>query len=204
MSLSLKIPDETRIHQLLSKGAVQNDYDNGVTLTDVSFLKKTENNHFIFKAKSSGKYVIVKFTYEDDDELAIPRLQHESQIYVDYLRPLWGVHVPIFYGFYLNDTMDLVLRLHSPDIGLEHDALNASHVLDFEGKPFLVDFGGAVPHECLAWEEAGQLTRETLAAEEGEVLGPLARVLCHELWIFLESTKYCLPSMSIFKIRAFV
>ncbi|KAG6870415.1 hypothetical protein C0992_000137, partial [Termitomyces sp. T32_za158] len=98
MSLSSKVPDETRIHQLIHQGAVQNDY--GVTLTDIVFLKKTENDHFIFKAKTSGKDVIVKFTYEDDDELAIPRLQHESEIYVDYLKPLWGVHVPTFYGFY--------------------------------------------------------------------------------------------------------
>ncbi|KAG6872804.1 hypothetical protein C0992_009341, partial [Termitomyces sp. T32_za158] len=97
-----------------------------------------------------------------------------------------------------NDTMDLVLRLHSPEIGLEHDALNASHVLDFKGKPFLIDFGGAEPHECLTWEKAGQLTRETLPAKEGEVLGPLSSVLCYELWIFLESARYCLPSMSKF------
>ncbi|KAG6876627.1 hypothetical protein C0992_012227, partial [Termitomyces sp. T32_za158] len=239
MSLSLKDPDATEIHRLLRIGAVKDDADDRVTLADVTFLKKTEHDHYIFKAKLSGQDVVVKFTYEDDDELAIPRLQHESEIYVDYLKPLWGVHVPILYGFYLyessnfdelscacivlqycgepavsdlsqlndycsneygikqfrNDTMDLVFRLHSPEIGLDHDALNASHVLDFEGNPFLIDFGGTEPHECFAWKRAGQLTRETLAAKEGEVLGPLSSksVLCYELWNFLESTEYCLP-----------
>ncbi|KAG6883410.1 hypothetical protein C0992_008803, partial [Termitomyces sp. T32_za158] len=90
MSLSSNIPDDAKIHQLIHRGAVQND--SGVTLTDILFLKETENDHFIFKAKMSGKDVIVKFTYEDDDELAIPRLQHESEIYVDYLKPIWGIH----------------------------------------------------------------------------------------------------------------
>ncbi|KAG6882612.1 hypothetical protein C0993_009860, partial [Termitomyces sp. T159_Od127] len=104
MSLSLEAPDETEIQRLLSQGAVQEDYR--VTLTDVTFLKRTENNHYIFRAKSSGQDVIVKFAYEDDDGLAIPRLEHESKIYVDYLKPLWGVHVPRFYGFYLHDSSD--------------------------------------------------------------------------------------------------
>ncbi|KAG6894546.1 hypothetical protein C0993_011270, partial [Termitomyces sp. T159_Od127] len=71
---SFEIPDGTEIHRLLSEGAVQDDYR--VTLTDVTFLKKTENNHYIFKAKTSGEDVIVKFTYEDDNRIAIPRLQH--------------------------------------------------------------------------------------------------------------------------------
>ncbi|KAG6883720.1 hypothetical protein C0992_005401 [Termitomyces sp. T32_za158] len=104
MSLSLEDPDATEIHRLLRIGVVK-DSDR-VTLTDITFHKKTnsEHDHYIFKAKMSGKDVIVKFTYEDDDELAIPRLRHESQIYVDYLKPLWGVHVPIFYGFYLYES----------------------------------------------------------------------------------------------------
>ncbi|KAG6894043.1 hypothetical protein C0992_007711, partial [Termitomyces sp. T32_za158] len=93
--------------------------------------------------------------------------------------------------------MDLVFLLHSPEIGLEHDNLNASHILDFEGKPIFIDFGAAEPHECLAWEEAeaGQLTRETLPVKEGDVLGPRGprTVMCYELWYFLEFTKYCLP-----------
>ncbi|KAG6869379.1 hypothetical protein C0992_003462, partial [Termitomyces sp. T32_za158] len=64
----------------------------------------TENEHYIFRAKSSGQDVIVKFTYEDEERIAIPRLQHESQIYVDYLKPLWGILVPEFYGFYLDSS----------------------------------------------------------------------------------------------------
>ncbi|KAG6894090.1 hypothetical protein C0993_012388 [Termitomyces sp. T159_Od127] len=234
---SLKIPDETKIHRLLSRGAVQDDYR--VALTDVTFLKKTENNHYIFRAKSSGQDVIVKFTYEDDDGLAIPRLRHESQIYVDYLKPLWGVHVPRFYGFYLhddssdssscacivlqhcgepavsdlsqlndyrgreygikrfrNDTMDIVFRLHSPEIGLEHEALNASHVLDFEGKPFLIDFGCAESHDCLAWEEVGQLTRETLPIKEGEHLEPMSINYCILGSIEYSGTKYACDSIT--------
>ncbi|KAG6863135.1 hypothetical protein C0993_012751, partial [Termitomyces sp. T159_Od127] len=92
--------------------------------------------------------------------------------------------------------MDLVFRLHSPEIRLEHDALNASHVLDFEGKPFLIDFGGAESHRCLAWEEVGQLTRETLPIKEGEILGLMDSdngIMCYELWIFLEAIKYPFP-----------
>ncbi|KAG6882783.1 hypothetical protein C0993_009182, partial [Termitomyces sp. T159_Od127] len=239
MALSLKVPNETDIHRLICHGAIKDEYQ--VTLTDVTFVKKTEHNHFIFMAKTSGQDVVVKFTYEDEDGLAIPRLKHESQIYVDYLKPLWGIHVPRFYGFYShdssdsdewpcacillqycgkpavsdlsqltdycgdkygikqfrNDTMDLVFRLHSPEIGLEHDALNASHILDFEGKPFLIDFGGAEFHDCLAWEEAGQLTRETLPIKEGEILGLMDSdngIMCYELWIFLEAIKYPFPS----------
>ncbi|KAG6862977.1 hypothetical protein C0993_000727, partial [Termitomyces sp. T159_Od127] len=92
MSLSLKIPDAADIHQLLCEGA-----DDRITLKDVTFLKKTEDDHYIFKAKKYEEDVIVKFTYEDGEDMAIPRLEHESQIYVDYLKPLWGVHVPKFY-----------------------------------------------------------------------------------------------------------
>ncbi|KAG6894629.1 hypothetical protein C0993_011118, partial [Termitomyces sp. T159_Od127] len=234
MSLSLKIPDAADIHRLLCEGA-----DDRIILKDVTFLKKTENDSYIFKAKKSGEDVIVKFTYEDGEDMAIPRLEHESQIYVDYLKPLWGVHVPKFYGFYLynssdpdelscacivlqycgepavsdlselndyrgheygikrfrNDTIDLVFRLHSPEIGIEHDALNASHILDFKGKPFLVDFGGAEFHDCLAWQDV-KLTRDSMAPKEGEVLPPFGSpsLMCYELFTFLKSIKYCLPS----------
>ncbi|KAG6882969.1 hypothetical protein C0993_008467, partial [Termitomyces sp. T159_Od127] len=220
MSLSLKIPNTVDIHRLLCEGG-----DDRITLEDVTFLKKTENNHYIFKAKKSGEDVIVKFTYEDGEDMAIPRLEHESQIYVDYLKPLWGVHVPKFYGFYLynssdpdelscacivlqdcgkpavsdlaqlkdyrgddygikqfrqdleiHTTEDLVFRLHSPEIGIEHDALNASHILDFKGKPFLVDFGGAEFHDCLAWQDVEQLTRDSMPPKEGEVLPPFGSI----------------------------
>ncbi|KAG6887359.1 hypothetical protein C0992_012662, partial [Termitomyces sp. T32_za158] len=58
-------------------------------------------------AKMSGQNVIVKFAYEDIEEIAIPRLEYESHIYVDFLKPLWGVHVPKFYGFYLHKSSDL-------------------------------------------------------------------------------------------------
>ncbi|KAH0581971.1 hypothetical protein H2248_011635 [Termitomyces sp. 'cryptogamus'] len=239
MSLALKLPEETKILQLLrqDKGAVKND---SVTLTDVTFLcKKTDNNNQILRARMSGTDVIIKFTY--GERIAIRRLKHESQIYVDRLKPLWGIHVPKFYGFYLyspldpdelfcaciilqycgepavsdlsqlkdyrsgdlgikrfrNDTLDIVFRLHSPEIELAHDALNASHILDFQGKPFLIDFAGASYHDCFAWEEGEQLTRDVLPAKEGEVLrqmGPQS-VECYELWNFLQSLDYGLPSM---------
>ncbi|KAG5716205.1 hypothetical protein E4T56_gene10755 [Termitomyces sp. T112] len=237
MSLSLKLPDESETYQLLRQdgGAVENNYQ--VTLTDITFLKMTDNSNQILRAKMSGEDVVVKFTYEE--QVAIPRLKQESQIYVDYLKPLWGIHVPKFYGLYLynpldpdklscaciilqycgepavsdlsqlkdyrsdeygikrfrNDTLDIVFRLHSPEIGLEHDALNASHILDFQGKPFLIDFSGAELHDCFAWEEGKQLTRDVLPAKEGEILQQMGSqsVECYELWNLLESLDYCIP-----------
>ncbi|KAG6877964.1 hypothetical protein C0992_008911 [Termitomyces sp. T32_za158] len=206
------------------------------------YLKETENEHHIFRAKTSaGEDVIIKFTYEGG--IAFPRLEHESQIYLDYLKPLWGVHVPKFYGLYMytssdiyeltcaciilqycgepavsdlsqledycsdeygikqfrNDTMDMVFRLHS--LGLEHDELNASHILDFEGKPFLVDFTGAESHCCLALDDLGELSRDTLPAKEGEILRHIGRdsVRCYELWMFIKSIEWCLPGMSVMK-----
>ncbi|KAG5716204.1 hypothetical protein E4T56_gene10754 [Termitomyces sp. T112] len=160
MSLILKLPDETESYKLLrqDKGAVENDYP--VTLTDITFLyKKTDNDNQILRARMSGKDVIVKFSH--GERIAMRRLKHESQ-YVDRLKPLWGIHVPKFYGFYLynpldldemfraciilqycgepavsdlsqlkdyrsddlgikqfrNDTLDIVFRLHSPEIEL--------------------------------------------------------------------------------------
>ena len=94
--------------------------------------------------------------------------------------------------------MDVVFRLHSPEIGLEHDELNASHILDFHGKPFLIDFAGAEYHHCIDWE-GKQPTRDGLPAKEGEILRPLGyqSVYCYELWTFLLSLEYCIPSESI-------
>ncbi|KAG6876196.1 hypothetical protein C0993_005026 [Termitomyces sp. T159_Od127] len=91
--------------------------------------------------------------------------------------------------------MDLVFGLHSPEVRLEHGALNASHVLNFNGKPFLIDFGCADSHDCIAWEEAGQLTRETLPIKEGEHLGLMGfdnGVACYEIEMFLRSINYCI------------
>ncbi|KAG5333928.1 hypothetical protein C0989_004637, partial [Termitomyces sp. Mn162] len=185
----------------------------------------------------SGQDVIVKYT--DEEQIAIPRLEYESRIYVDRLKPLWGVHVPRFYGFYLydpkercelsracvilqycgepavsdllllkdyrrddlgvkrfrNDTMDIYFRLHSPEIELAHNALKASHILDFEGKPFLIDFADSGYHDCFAWEEGKQLTRDVLPAKEGEILRKMGSqsVKCYELWNFLRSVDYGLP-----------
>ncbi|KAG6892922.1 hypothetical protein C0992_011876, partial [Termitomyces sp. T32_za158] len=104
MSLSLKDPDASEIHRLLHLGVVKDD--DRVTLADVTFLKKTGNDHYIFRAKYSGQDVVVKFTYKDIEGFSIPRLKNESQIYVDYLKPLWGVHVPKFYGFYVQESSD--------------------------------------------------------------------------------------------------
>ncbi|KAG6872108.1 hypothetical protein C0995_012915 [Termitomyces sp. Mi166 len=249
MSISLTIPNgnEKDEHRLIRqiKGAAEND--DYVTLTDVTLLKKTENDYRTLRAKMAGQDVIVKFTYEEED--AIPRLEHESQIYVDYLKPLWGIHVPKFYGFYLynssgrnrwpcacmvlqycgepavsdlsqlkdyrardlgikqfrNDTMDIVFRLHSPEMGLDHSALNASHILDFRGKPFLTDFSCAGPHDCLA-SKARQLTRETLPAKEGEILQSVGHdsMKCLGLRLFLESLDYCIPRRIEFYGERFV
>ncbi|KAG6884501.1 hypothetical protein C0993_010524, partial [Termitomyces sp. T159_Od127] len=105
MFLDTKAPDATDIHQLIHNSDVKSDYQ--VTLTDITFIKKTENDHYMFKAKTSGQDVVVKFAYENLEETAIPRLERESQIYIDHLKPLWGVHVPNFYGFYSYDSPDL-------------------------------------------------------------------------------------------------
>ncbi|KAG6870478.1 hypothetical protein C0992_013282, partial [Termitomyces sp. T32_za158] len=56
MSFSLKDPDATDIDRLLRIGAVKND--ERVTLTDVTLLKKTGNDHYIFRAKYSGQDVV--------------------------------------------------------------------------------------------------------------------------------------------------
>ncbi|KAG6894620.1 hypothetical protein C0992_005378, partial [Termitomyces sp. T32_za158] len=228
--------DAAEVIRLLRIGAFKGDYR--VTLTDITYLKETENEHHIFRAKTSaGEDVVIKFIYEGG--IAFSRLKHESHIYLDYLKPLWGVHVPKFYGLYLytsldvsesscaciilqycgepavsdlsqlkdyrgsgygikrfrNDTLDMVFRLHSPGIGLEHDALNASHILDFKGKPFLVDFTGAAPHNCLALIDVKELSRDSIPVKEGEILQHIGRdsVRCYELWMFFESIEYCLP-----------
>ncbi|KAG6884021.1 hypothetical protein C0992_007180, partial [Termitomyces sp. T32_za158] len=234
MSLSCEVPDATIIHRLLRIGAFKGDYR--VTLTDITYLKETENEHHIFRAKTSaGEDVVIKFTYEGG--IAFPRLKHESHIYLDYLKPLWGVHVPKFYGLYMytsldisedscaciilqycgepavsdlsqlkdycsneygikqfrNNTMDMVFRLHSLEI--VHDALNASHILDFKGKPFLVDFTGADSHDCVELDDVEELSRDSIAAKEGEILYQMGRdsVRCDELWMFLKSIEYCIP-----------
>ncbi|KAG6880607.1 hypothetical protein C0992_003381, partial [Termitomyces sp. T32_za158] len=71
--MALGVPDAAEVIRLLHIGAFKGDYR--VTLTDITYLKETENGHRIFRATTSaGEDVIIKFTYEGG--IAFSRLKH--------------------------------------------------------------------------------------------------------------------------------
>ncbi|KAG6905822.1 hypothetical protein DXG01_000528 [Tephrocybe rancida] len=149
-----------------------------IALTHLISLKRAElgssdSTVEVYKAKMSGNTaelqdVTIKLSFDDD---AFEALEREA-------------------GYYDTHLLRLLSNFNSTSLFLiVHDNLNASHILDFHGKPFIVDFTCAEEHDYSAG------SRKDLWAKEGDVFPDAFSLRCYEIWEFLKSLEtFWLPN----------